>query len=326
MTHPVGVNWIVLLEATNEKGESSFGPHDLGALAGAWGPAPPTTLYSPTRYVIQASVRAVCPVSALSAAIGLWNDALRRCGLPAWELARAEVLTPAELEDDLRNAERDDPDTPGLLPCRAPDPVSLAGEELIERALRDDATGLPGRELFIDRLRRELATGIGPCSVLAVMVVRLDPARPGGDQPARPADDPAVGVVAEAAARLAGSLRPVDIVARVGDATLAILARLSSPAEVDGLARRVAARANMATSPGTGTAAEITTATVSLATTFCGGDADELLLMAERATAPAGAVAALQDGRRPPLSVLTIMTVVTNLDRSDTYRKDTSRE
>ena len=226
--------WTVLLEATDEGGLSPMEPESFRRLVGSWAVAAPTTLYSPNRYALQVTLPAADAASALTVALSLWKDALRRSALPEWDLVRAEVLTPAELELELQAAERPrdrsdalDPPLPAL--------ERLLGEELLRRALHDAATGLPSREMFLDEVRRSLLTPVVGSRVRAVLAVALDAPRA-----ERPGQDEATDELsAVLAGRLTAAVRRGDPVARVGAGEFAALVTVPCPDHAERLAERV---------------------------------------------------------------------------------------
>jgi hypothetical protein len=102
----VGREWLVLLEAAEGLGGSTIDGDGLRRLVGAW-PAPaPAAFHGRGWYALQVAVAAGDPPGALAAAMALWVDALDRSGLPAWDLVRAEVVTPSQLESEIRDAEQ----------------------------------------------------------------------------------------------------------------------------------------------------------------------------------------------------------------------------
>ena len=280
-----GRDWVVLLEAAGERGATIIEPTSFARMVSAWATPAPTTLYSPDRYALQVPLRATNPPLALSSAIALWKDALRRSGLPEWELVRAEVLTPQELEAECQAAERADGggDTSSPSP---PSTVDVVGDALLRDALHDSLTGLPHRELFIDVVRRALASG-GPASATqAVMVVHLDALDVVEPSRGRSVPD---DVLAEIAARLREVVRRADVVARVGPAEFALLIEAASVSDTDRLARRIADQFRCPLAH-EGEPVNVT-ASIGVATASSGGNADQLMGMAEVAM-----VAAMEAG------------------------------
>ena len=268
---PTQRDWVVLLEAADEG--STIEPTSFARMISSWAAPAPTTLYSPDRCAFQVPVRAADPPLALAHAMGLWKNALRRSGLPQWELLRVEVLTSQELEREWQEAERAED---GSDAWREAPRTDAGADALLRRALHDPLTGLPARELFIDEVRRALASGRPALETHAVMVVHLE-----GLDSVEPPPECTVSndVVAQIARRLTDLVRRGDTVARVGPADFALLVHAPSVSDTDALARRIADRLRCPS------AAEdqplAVTASVGVATTFWGGDADQLILMAE---------------------------------------------
>lgn len=276
-SEPRAREWIVLLEAADERGRSTIDAPSFRRLVSSWPGPGPTALYSPNRYALQVPVRAFNPPSALSSAMWLWKDVLRRTGLPDWQLVRAEIVTPDELERELLTAE-------AAAAADAEEPLEdsstddeVAGE-LLWRALHDPLTGLSDRELFLDHVRRALAPRRDAAApVLSVVVVD-----PGASLPA-PAPD---AVLVEVARRLVEAVRPEDTVARVGPRRFALLLTLPAPGDTGAVARRIADRIRAPLRHDGRTLA--LAAGIGVATTACSRDPDELMAMAEAAvSAPA---------------------------------------
>ena len=255
---------MVLLEAADEQAPSAIEAADFRRMVSEWAAEPPAAIFSPCRYALQASITAADAQSALATVLGLWRDALRRAGLPQWPLLRAEILTSAEFESDYLAADVDPPGSP----------ADADSDDLLRRALHDGTTGLPARELFLDQVRDALTRPTGP-AVRAVMVVDVD----GLDLPAP--DE----VMVELAGRLKDAIRPRDLVGRVGPAQFALLVTVPSGEDIDRVARRVVANVR---SPILDDGPELSaTASVGVARTSAGADADDLVLMAEVATTAA---------------------------------------
>lgn len=259
-------DWAVLLEAADEQGASTIDPDGLRQLVRAWpGPAP-TSLYSPSRYALQVTVRATDPPAALALAMLRWTDARRRSGLPAWDLVRAEVLTSTELERELEAGECSTrADTDARL---EPTPERGIADELLSRALNDSVTGLPNREMFLDDVRRALAIPLVGSDVRAVVTVALHSSG-GCPQP----DE----LLAEIGQCLAAAVRRGDTVARVGVAEFAALVTLPVGDHTDGIAERflrcVIAAGNRHRRP--------LRPNAGMATASIGDDPDTLMTMAE---------------------------------------------
>lgn len=228
--------WVVLLEAADERCLSTIEPQGFHRLVDSWAVPTPTTLYSPNRYALQTTVRAADPPAALALAVSLWQDAVRRSGVPAWDLVRAEIMTPGELEKELGAA--GGPGTFG-----APASERLVGDELLRRALHDGVTGLPDREMFLDEVRRTLLTAVAHRAVRAVVAVAVDAGgRSGAPTQGRDADE----LSAVVARHLTAAVRRGDTVARVGTAEFAALVTLPGLDHADRLAERMVRSARTA--------------------------------------------------------------------------------
>lgn len=269
-----GGEWVVLLEAAGEMtAGTAVDPSTLGRIVAPWASPAPVTLYSADRYALQLKVSAETPHAALASAMGLWQDALRRTALPDWELVRAEVVTPEELEHELRAAEQAG-HAAAACAAHTNDDARL-GDDLLRSALYDALTGLPNRELFLDQVRRVLgpATPDGP--VHAVLTVAVDQC--GAAPPAR-AQLPDE-ILVEAARRLSRHVRSNDVMARVGPAEFALLVGVPDGSDVAGVAARIVETVR---SPRRrGHPAELS-ASVGVATVR-GDDADEVMRAAETA-------------------------------------------
>lgn len=261
-------DWAVLLEMADERGGSTIDPESLRRLVGAWpGPAP-TWLYSPVRYALQVTVRATDPPAALAIAMSRWAEARCRSCMPVWDVVRAEVLTPAELERELAAEEQATGATDALLP---PASEHVAADELLRRALNDSVTGLPNREMFLDDVRRALATPLCGSEVRAVVMVALHPAGGRAEAP----DD----LLAEIGRRLSSAIRRGDPLARVGMDMFAALVTLPVGHHTDRVAERVASCVRAAGERH----GRMLKPTVGVVTAATGDDPDELMTMAERA-------------------------------------------
>ena len=275
--HAVRRQWMVLIEAADDQTEARMDAAAFRRMMTSWGGPPPTGLYSPSRYALQVSVKASDPQSALVAAVGHWAAARRRAGVPDWPLVRAEIVTPDEFERDLLSADPGaaDPDTATAAPASPCDP---AGEDLLRRALHDPVTGLANREQFLGQVGAAVAAGlpIGPRQ--AVMVVEV--AEAGVDRSALGEE-----VLVEVAGRLKDAVRRADVVARVSPAQFALLVTVRPGEDLDLVARRVVENVR---SPILDEGPTVSvTASVGVAATASGTDADQLLLMAELALSEA---------------------------------------
>ena len=268
MREPAAREWIVLLEVADQEHGSALEPASLRRLLAEWPGAVPAALYSPDRYALQISIAAPDPSLALSSAIGLWKGALRGTALPEGDLIRSEVVTPEELEGELRTSNVE------AAPGGARDVV---GDELLRRALYDPLTDLANREIFLHDVRRALGTPASAPAFHAVAVVSLD-RRDGspGSVEAGVGD-----VLVKLAGRLRDAVRVGDSVARAGPDRFGFLFGLRSAEAAAGLAERLLAEVRDALEhQGQGDALM---GSVGVATMSGAGDADQLMLMAEAA-------------------------------------------
>jgi len=267
---PERAAWIVLLEAADERSGSVIDRAALDRLAAAWAEVTPTALYSPDRYAVQVEVRAAGPTEALATAIGSWEKAVEASGAPRWNVVRAEVITPEELEAELRAA---DVAGAGQAHRALVDPV---GDDLLRRALHDRVTGLPDREIFLHFVGRALAACTKPHVVVSVGL------EPFGQGATYGTDGVADELLRQVAGRLSGGVRNGDVVARVGPARFALLAALGPNGDPDRLGRRLVGSVLSGCPYDPDGRAVVVS--VGVATTSGGDDdADELLVMAETA-------------------------------------------
>jgi len=112
-----------------------------------------------------------------------------------------------------------------------------AQEQIRYLAYHDSLTGLPNRELFLDRLRVALAHAQRYRRELAVLFVDLDHFKVINDSLGHSIGD---RVLREIAARLRATLREEDTVARLGgDEFTALLPSLSAPTDVSHVALKI---------------------------------------------------------------------------------------
>jgi diguanylate cyclase (GGDEF)-like protein len=108
-------------------------------------------------------------------------------------------------------------------------------EEIRHRSLHDHLTGLPNRQLFTSHLDALLRTP-GPRSTTAVLYGDLDGFKPVNDEFGHAAGDE---LLRQVAARLRGTVRPEDLVARLSGDEFAVVVTVADLASATGLAERV---------------------------------------------------------------------------------------
>ena len=110
-------------------------------------------------------------------------------------------------------------------------------KELYRQAHYDGLTGLPNRQLFIDRLEHQIALAAGVEQALALMFIDLDHFKNVNDSVGHSAGD---ALLVEAAQRFADALDDMDTVARWGgDEFVVLLPRADDVAALDRCARRL---------------------------------------------------------------------------------------
>lgn len=287
MSSHIPQEWIVLLEAVATEANSTIDRAVLGRLVASWPKPAPTALLGDNRYALQAPIRANGPAAAVRRAIGLWEHASRLSRVPRWNLVRAEIVTPEELDRELlaadcENAESDSED---LVPSEDGE-----ADALLRGAFFDRRTGLPRREAFLDAVRQGLTSTAAEASLYAVLVVETEEIRPGRYRSSGVADD-----LAEVASRLAAVVRSGDTVAFLGGNAFGLFVSVSSEIEVDAIARRLIAAARRP-GPGAGRGV-VRRARIGVATGSWQERADDLLRRAEMATeAPASVREGLRAG------------------------------
>lgn len=210
--------WVVVVEAAGVDGSDLIDRGDVARLLEALAPGREGgMLHSPNRYALQVTTTGSDPGEALSDVLSRWTDAARRLGLPRWEVIRTEVLTPQELERDFQIYESGEAITSSSpIVDRSGD---LLGRELLRRAFSDPLTDLLGEEAFIHRLEVALRHA-GAQGAAAVVCLDLDAFGTLNDRRGWSAADSVLITVAQ---RLAGTVRPGDGVARLGNDEYAVL-------------------------------------------------------------------------------------------------------
>jgi len=115
----------------------------------------------------------------------------------------------------------------------------LAEQDIAFKAYHDALTGLPNRELFLDRLSVAIAQARRRQSTLAVLFLDLDDMKSINDTFGHASGD---GVLKAVAERLTGVLRGGDTVARVGGDEFLILLFVEGSEEAEGIGRKILQR------------------------------------------------------------------------------------
>jgi diguanylate cyclase (GGDEF)-like protein/PAS domain S-box-containing protein len=95
-------------------------------------------------------------------------------------------------------------------------------QQLAWLAMHDDATGLPNRHLFLDRIGSALASARRHQGAIAILFIDLDDFKPVNDTQGHAAGDALLAAVAR---RIEGCLREEDTAARIGGDEFAVLLR-----------------------------------------------------------------------------------------------------
>lgn len=229
----MSVRWVVLLEAAREPADGPIGAGDLARLHDALEPGPyGGSLHNPDRYALQVTAPGAGPLDALSEVVARWADAVRRLGLPAWDLVRTEVFTPEELEREFDGVQTATISIQRPEPAPHGEPYDDAGHELLQRAFSDPLTGLPDRHAFEHRLQAVLDGPRPP----AVVLLDLDAF---GDINHRFGGATADEVLISLARRFEAMLRPRDVLARLGGDEYGILLEDSTPEAALAIAERM---------------------------------------------------------------------------------------
>lgn len=154
------VEWVVLVEATDEKGGSTIELQDVERLVDMLDDATISALYHPHRYGIQLNIDAPTAAEAVTVALGRCTKAAQLAGLPRWDLARVELLSTEEFARELETDEH--PLSVTTVAGTADGMAAAFAENLLARAFRDSLTGLPTIELFRDRMSAVLGAGRRP--------------------------------------------------------------------------------------------------------------------------------------------------------------------
>ncbi|MDQ6617228.1 MAG: PAS domain S-box protein [Actinomycetota bacterium] len=220
------------MEAAGTGDEGSFAPGAMDRLRHELREQRPTIVAEDRRYSLRLGVEATTEAEALFSASARWREAIRSLGLPAWPLARAEVVSAEEFERSQGPAaERQARALPGATGV----PSDQLADDLLARALRDSLTGLVNRDLFADRLRSALAEDGAAGDGWGVLLFDLD--RFGA---VNRSEGAAVGdrVLAVLASRIS-LVREHALVARFGGDEFAILVKAAEPGDADQVATRL---------------------------------------------------------------------------------------
>ncbi|MDP2795089.1 MAG: diguanylate cyclase [Sulfurisoma sp.] len=113
-------------------------------------------------------------------------------------------------------------------------------DEIRQQAYHDHLTGLPNRNLFMDRLKLAIAQARRNERKLAIMFIDLDRFKEINDRLGHAAGD---AVLCEAGRRLSDSLRDSDTVARLGgDEFIVLLAEIAEPDDAATVAEKMLSR------------------------------------------------------------------------------------
>jgi diguanylate cyclase (GGDEF)-like protein/PAS domain S-box-containing protein len=185
----------------------------------------------------------------------------------------------------------------GLLASTVDITASKRAEEALAReATHDPLTGLPNRRLLFDRLDSELAAHTRRGGRLAVLFVDLDRFKAVNDTLGHEAGDAVLVSIAE---RLRRAMRAGDTIARFGgDEFVAVLVDACSPAVIDAASSRVLAAVDTPVDAGRGDEVTVT-ASIGVAVSGAGDDADELIRRADAAMYRAKADGRSRTARAP---------------------------
>ncbi|MGH9280693.1 MAG: diguanylate cyclase domain-containing protein [Acidimicrobiales bacterium] len=193
--------------------------------------ASPAALVAPDRCALQLHVAAEGPAEALLVALARWRDTSGRFCLPAWELARAEVMSRAELDREC--------DITGVTPVPVLTSEDRDAEMLLEVAFRDPLTGVATQALFSDCVERALAQGPVVGRFHALLLVELDSMGATMSVPHPPTTDQ---LLAAAAPQLVATVREADVTARLMGDQFGVLLRNVTPVAADAVAARIVER------------------------------------------------------------------------------------
>lgn len=255
--------WVVVLEVAQPTDAGVVERERIHDVLHLMADTSPAALIAPDRCALQLHVVAEGPAEALLVALARWRDTSGRLCLPPWDLARAEVMLPAELERECDLA------GPSLISSGQPDDTDA--RQLLEVAFRDPLTGVGTQAFFSDCLERALAQGavVGRAHALVLVEFRSSDALSVSDPPS--ADE----VLAAAAPQLVASVREADVIGRLISDQFAILLKNVTSQAADAVARRIAGCVRV---PAPAGAQEFTaTASVGMAVSHPNQSGDNLL-------------------------------------------------
>jgi hypothetical protein len=92
--------WVVILEAAPAVEASLIDIGTVRAVLRAMGDEDGVALHAADRMAVQVRIDGGDVALALSAALARWERLARKCVPPGWDVVRAEVLTPDELQKE----------------------------------------------------------------------------------------------------------------------------------------------------------------------------------------------------------------------------------
>ncbi|MGH9279054.1 MAG: PAS domain S-box protein [Acidimicrobiales bacterium] len=212
--------WMILVEAAKSAVARAIDENEVERLLRAVDPRPgAAALHCADRYALQVEAEGSTADDALRSALSRWAAAVCRLRLPAWELVRAEVLTPEEFERDLQQIDGQGPAVTASPANRTEPGTDDIGDELLRRVFCDPLTGALSEEALTHRLEHALLAPT-PLGRAAVLRIDLDAFRRVNDRFGEAVGD---AVLMEVARRLTALLRPGDAVARLAADRFAIV-------------------------------------------------------------------------------------------------------
>ncbi len=141
------------------------------------------------------------------------------------------------LDCDVKLLTLEEPGDHRLITFREGSPLGHELRELRHRAFHDRLTGLPNRELLLDRLHQAIARSAREGAAVGVVFVDLDGFKEVNDELGHAAGDE---VLVEVSARLASGMRQVDTVGRLGgDEFVIVCEALTDVHSIDVICKRV---------------------------------------------------------------------------------------